>query len=251
MPIHRFNQSISPLFISIIEWSKNTTTRYDAHMPIELGINAKFVNSCCFRGDLNRQPFTGGGHKPVSYQRGGIPSGIRRMQKGFSLNTRIVLSETTRKPDNFWLFVIFIRETTMTALSACISKDCSNPAIHNNLGYTSTPTGIIAYHDGLPVAWIVLGFHKGQLNNRTHTSRFVDVAYYRATCHGVNLETLEADSLEQALQALEIMFSDLPHSVQKAELSRLFATRQPAQPLNKAKLQAHNPFARPAVEVAA
>ncbi|MBK8453614.1 MAG: hypothetical protein WAQ53_13570 [Thiofilum sp.] len=246
MPTVQKNQTISLQSFNFIELSKSTTPRYDAPMPIELGINAEIASSCNDRGDHNRQ-HAGGGHKPVSYPNGGM-SGVRRLQHGLDRNTRIVSSGATTTPDNSGCKLKLDRVTIMTALSACTSKAFAYPA---NLTYLDTQTGVIAYQDGLPVAWIVLGFHKGQLNNQPHTSRFVDVVYYRATYHGVNLETFEADSLEQALQALEVIFSDLPYITQKAELIRLFATPQPTQPLNKATLKANNPFTSPAVEVAA
>ncbi|MBK8454112.1 MAG: hypothetical protein WAQ53_07940 [Thiofilum sp.] len=198
---------------------------YDAPMPIELGINAEFADLCYICGDHYRQ-HAGGGHKPVSYPHGGM-SGVRRLQHGLDRNTRIVSTETTQVPDNFWSFVIFICEKTimgapsllsLLAYPLAVKPHYTAPKPHylpvaTPLVFTESPTGIIALLDRVPVAWIVCGYHHGAINKQPHTCHFVDVVYHRQTQRGVNLETLEADSIEDA----------------KAQLNRIFAPTHSTQ----------------------
>jgi hypothetical protein len=136
----------------------------------------------------------------------------------------------------------------MTALSACKTKAHAYPS---SCHFIDSPHGVLVYQNSLPVAWIVAGHHHGQVNNKPHTCTFIEVVYYRSTQHGVNLETFEADSIEQALQALNVLFSDLPALTQKAELTRLFAPAIPTTRLTLTSLKAHNPFTTPTQGVAA
>ena len=62
-----------------------------------------------------------------------------------------------------------------------------------------TDTGLHIYHSGLLVCWIVCGYHTGQSDNKIKHCDFVDVAYYRTTQRGVNLETADFDTLQEAL----------------------------------------------------
>lgn len=66
------------------------------------------------------------------------------------------------------------------------------------LTFTQSRTGLIAYQKGTPVAWIAQGYHRGQLDKRPHTCTFIDVVYHRQTQHGINLESADFDTLEQA-----------------------------------------------------
>jgi hypothetical protein len=189
-------------------------------MSIELGINAEFADFYHFRGDHNRQRSTGGGHKPVSYSHGGLLSGARGIQQGFSLNKRGVSSETLEVPDRFWLLLKLIRVKQMNAVPSFLSllayplaikPRFTVPTPHYQpvarpLLFAESPTGIIALLDRVPVAWIVSGYHHGAVDKRPYTCHFVEVAYHRQTVRGVNLETFEADSVEEAKAQLNKIF---------------------------------------------
>lgn len=197
-----------------------SSTGYDAPMSIELGINAEFADFYHFRGDHNRQHSTGGGHKPVGYTHGGILSGVRGLQQGFSLNKRGVSSETLEVPDNFWLLLKLIRVKQMNAVPSfssllayplAIKPRFTVPKAHykpvaSTLLFADSPTGIIALLDRVPVAWIVSGYHHGTIDNKPYTCHFVEVVYHRQTQRGVNLETFEAQSVEDAKQTLSQIF---------------------------------------------
>ncbi len=75
-----------------------------------------------------------------------------------------------------------------------------------DLVYESTPTGLIVHHGNSPVAWIYPGYHQGQIDGKPTTSKFVDVAYHRRTEHGVNLETRDFDTLQQAIDFITATF---------------------------------------------
>lgn len=64
--------------------------------------------------------------------------------------------------------------------------------------YQTTASGTIAYIGSKPVAWLYPGHHQGVINGEKRTIRFIDVAYHRATDHGVNLETSFYDSMDEA-----------------------------------------------------
>ncbi|WP_287602383.1 hypothetical protein [Thiothrix sp.] len=83
-----------------------------------------------------------------------------------------------------------------------------NRKVHvSPLVYKTTQTGFIGYLNGVPVAWVVQGYHNGQCNHAPRACTFVDVAYHRQTLHGVNLETLDFDTLSQAFDFLSQAFS--------------------------------------------
>ena len=75
-----------------------------------------------------------------------------------------------------------------------------------NLHLESTATGLWLKRDQQPLAWIVVGYHQGKIAKQTSCCHFVDVAYYRETQYGINLETADFDSLEQALAFLTTTF---------------------------------------------
>lgn len=83
-----------------------------------------------------------------------------------------------------------------------------NPAFVTkpSLRYDELPTGIIVYWRGLPVAWILSGYHTGQIDKQLKTCRFVDVVYRRKTNNGINLETLDCDTVEEAKAKLSHIF---------------------------------------------
>lgn len=70
----------------------------------------------------------------------------------------------------------------------------------------ATATGLIVYRDETPIAWIYAGYHNGVIDGVRTTCRFVDVAYHRQTEHGVNLETADFDTLEEALDFIRRTF---------------------------------------------
>ncbi|UJS23369.1 hypothetical protein [Thiothrix winogradskyi] len=75
------------------------------------------------------------------------------------------------------------------------------------LVFKQSRTGVIAYRKDTPVAWIVLGYHQGQVGGKPKTTTFVDVAYHRQTLHGINLETFECANLQDAKTALFTLFA--------------------------------------------
>lgn len=83
-----------------------------------------------------------------------------------------------------------------------------NRKVHvSALIYKASKTGFIAYLHGVPVAWVVQGYHQGQHNRQPKQCSFVDVAYHRQTQHGVNLETADFSSLQQAFDFLRGVFT--------------------------------------------
>jgi hypothetical protein len=222
MPIIQFIQSNPSQSIHFIELSETASPRYHAPMSIDFDINAEVASNQYFRGDLNR-PLSGGHSEPVSYSHGGVLSGVRRLQHGVSRKTRIVFSKTTMTPDNSGDTLKLNRVTIMTALSACNNgvlapNQTAKPtptAQSHSLRFVDNPNNtIIAYKQGSPVAWIVAGYHQGQLNKQPKICTFVDVAYHRTTQHGVNLETFEAQSVDQAKQVLNHLLVTPVYSVQ-------------------------------------
>lgn len=75
-----------------------------------------------------------------------------------------------------------------------------------SLTFRRTDTGMIVYQRRQPVAWIVQGYHSGQLNQQPKTCHFVDVAYHRQTTHGINLETLDFETMAQAVNFIHCVF---------------------------------------------
>lgn len=101
----------------------------------------------------------------------------------------------------------------------------------------ASATGLIVYRDDTPLAWIYAGYHNGTIDGKPATCRFVDVAYHRQTEHGVNLETADFDTLEQAIDFLQAEFSPNPMKVfygdwltfaEIAELAAIVLKRQSA-----------------------
>lgn len=72
------------------------------------------------------------------------------------------------------------------------------PKAPDHLHYQQTDTGLIAYLGTTPVAWLYPGYHSGQIDGNRRTVRFVDVAYHRQTAHGINLETADFQTLDEA-----------------------------------------------------
>ena len=76
----------------------------------------------------------------------------------------------------------------------------------NRLQLTVTETGLTAYLNGSPVAWIVPGFHDGQSNNEPLRCDFVDVAYFRQHRDGINMETADFLTLDDAISFVSGVF---------------------------------------------
>jgi hypothetical protein len=74
------------------------------------------------------------------------------------------------------------------------------------LQLTVTETGLTAYRDGSPVAWIVPGFHQGQSANERKRCDFVDVAYFRQHREGINMETADFLTLDEAISFISGVF---------------------------------------------
>jgi hypothetical protein len=74
------------------------------------------------------------------------------------------------------------------------------------LQITVTETGLMAYLNGSPVAWIVAGFHDGQSNNGPLRCDFVDVAYFRQQRTGINMETADFLTLDEAISFVSGVF---------------------------------------------
>ena len=68
------------------------------------------------------------------------------------------------------------------------------------LVFTRSRTGFIVYKKGTPLAWLVLGYHQGQLDNKPKLVKFVDVAYHRQTERGISMETAFFDTVAEAKQ---------------------------------------------------
>lgn len=78
---------------------------------------------------------------------------------------------------------------------------------HGSVQLVVSDTGLTAYVDGSPVAWIVPGYHQGQANNEPKRCDFVDVAYFRKTDNGVNMETADFLTLEEAVSFINAVFN--------------------------------------------
>lgn len=87
---------------------------------------------------------------------------------------------------------------------ACASTVCKIKL--QSLTFRRTDTGMIVYQHRQPVAWIVQGYHCGQLNQQPKTCHFVDVAYHRQTTHGINLETADFETMAQAVNFIHCVF---------------------------------------------
>jgi hypothetical protein len=76
----------------------------------------------------------------------------------------------------------------------------------NRLQHAYTETGLTVYLNGSPVAWVVPGYHQGQIANQHRRCDFVDVAYFRQHREGVNMETADFLTLEEAVNFIANVF---------------------------------------------
>lgn len=63
-----------------------------------------------------------------------------------------------------------------------------------------TQTGMLFYRGQNLVAWLVSGKHSGQSDGLPKECKFYDVAYYRLTQKGFNLETSDHLTLKEAFE---------------------------------------------------
>lgn len=75
------------------------------------------------------------------------------------------------------------------------------------LHIVASESGLIAYRNGAPLAWIVPGYHQDRTDYANPTRcDFVDVAYLRKTRQGINLETRDFATLEESITFINGVF---------------------------------------------
>jgi hypothetical protein len=155
--------------------------------------------------------------------------GMRGLQKEAIPNKRVVPVWTIETPGNFCQPLKSNEYETMNATNS-MGVSAQNPLqalarllptgtasyaplatsrrnrLNNRLQLTVTETGLTAYLNGAPVAWIVPGFHDGQANNEPLRCDFVDVAYFRQHRDGINMETADFLTLEDAISYISSVF---------------------------------------------
>ena len=114
----------------------------------------------------------------------------------------------------------------MTARST-MGKPAPYPLALNRLTFTNTPHGILATQNGAIVAWILAGYHHGSVNKQPHTCHFVEVVYRRKTVYGLNLETFDASSIEQAQDTLTALFASMTQQSLKPSAPKRISTLLP------------------------
>lgn len=178
--------------------------------------HAKFMDCYPTQRRQNRTDASGYA-KSLYFIERGLMSGSWGIQDGISRNNHVVdlcNDSRTRK-------VILqhaktykgniVMNATLSPVGASAYKPSGRVSIpaqsaRKPLTYRKTPNGLLVYRHGSPVAWIVSGFYKGQLNKQPKTSLFVDVAYYRHGCNGINLETFDCDTVQEAKASLSRIF---------------------------------------------
>ena len=177
--------------------------------------HAKFLDC---NPNLQRQNrySVGGCAKSLYFTKRGLMSGSWGIQDGISRNNHVVSCKDdcrTRKNCQLQkkLTGINVMNATLSTVGASAYKPSGRVSIpaqsaQKPLTYRKTPNGLLAYRHGSPVAWIVSGFYKGQLNKQPKTSLFVDVAYYRHGCNGINLATFDCDTVAAAKASLGRIF---------------------------------------------
>lgn len=78
--------------------------------------------------------------------------------------------------------------------------------LQGELSLSATDTGLVVYIGANPVCWIMTGYHLGQQDKQPKHCNFIDIAYFRQTQRGQNLETLEVETLPEALQFVADQF---------------------------------------------
>ena len=208
--------------IAKTELTNRATIRHTAPVGANHQQTAKFRDSYPNTWRQHRHNDAGGFFSPVDYASGFMP-GMRGLKHRCDGNKRVLCQVQNRitrqilpnpKPK--------LGAVTMTAM--LMGNAAQNPLARlphipllfpkagkkrkstADLVYESTPTGLIVHHGNSPVAWIYPGYHQGQIDGNPTTSKFVDVAYHRRTEHGVNLETRDFDTLQQAVDFITETF---------------------------------------------
>ena len=87
-----------------------------------------------------------------------------------------------------------------------LSSIALQSAHDTTLRQQATATGLIIWRGAYPIAWIYPGYHNGQSDKKPKHCDFVDVAYHRQTQRGVNLETADFYTLQEALEFIAETF---------------------------------------------
>ena len=222
-----FNQQQKPNYstrsFDFLELTNRATIRHTAPVGANHQQTAKFRDSFTHTRRQTRLDDAAGFFMPVDFAHSGFLPGMRGLKNLLGGNKRVVLlvdEKSTRQLCQ--IFESKLGAVTMTAIA--MGNTAQNPLARlphipllfpkagkkrkstADLVYESTPTGLIVHHENTPVAWIYPGYHQGQIDGKPTTSKFVDVAYHRRTEHGVNLETRDFDTLQQAIDFITATF---------------------------------------------
>lgn len=206
--------------------SKTTTSSYFSELTqkptyghtIPVGENhqqtARFWDSYPLIWRQTRHDEAAGFFMPVEFAHSGFMPGMRGLQNGVNRNKRVVFQVSDRITRQILPNPkIQFGAVNMTAITtgapahnplARLPHIPFAPAPHTPkaaspaIVFNKSRTGLIAYRKGTPLAWIVLGYHQGQLANQPKTVQFVDVAYHRQTPRGISMETAFFDTLQEA-----------------------------------------------------
>lgn len=206
-----------------LELTNRATIRHTAPVGANHQQTAKFWDCYTHIWRQHRQHDAGGFFSSVDYASGFMP-GMRGLQNGVNRNKRIAYQIGVNSTRQLLPNVkTESGELAMTAINV-MGNTAQNPLARlphipllfpkagkkrkstADLVYESTPTGLIVHHENTPVAWIYPGYHQGQIDGKPTTSKFVDVAYHRRTEHGVNLETRDFDTMQQAVDFITATF---------------------------------------------
>lgn len=198
-----------------LELTNRATIRHTAPVGANHQQTAKFRDSNPLTRRQTRHDDAAGFFMPVEYASGFMP-GMRGLQNGVNRNKRVVflvsdLSTRQLLPNQRNK----LGAVTMTAM--LMGNTAQNPLARlphipfapafpprkpdtGKLVFTRSRTGFIVYKKGTPLAWLVLGYHQGQLDNKPKLVKFVDVAYHRQTERGISMETAFFDTVAEAKQ---------------------------------------------------
>lgn len=175
---------------------------------------AKFWDSNPDTWRQNRQHDAGGFFTSVECASGFMP-GMRGLQDGVTpKQARRVPSERLEYPATLPHLKTQFGAVIMTAITmgntarSPLATLPTRKAASAQIVFNKSRTGLIAYRKGTPLAWLVLGYHQGQLNNQKKLVKFVDVAYHRQNDHGISMETAFFDTLPEAVAFIRTTFSN-------------------------------------------
>ena len=222
MPTIRLFQYKRALSFDFPELTRRATFRHTLPVGAKHRQTAKFWDSYPNTWRQHRHNDAGGFFVPVEYASGFMP-GMRGLKHRCDGNKRVLCQVQNRitrqilpnpKPK--------LGTTAMTAQTS-MGTYAQNPLARlphlplpakpkhkpasAQIVFNKSRTGFIAYQKGTPLAWLVLGYHSGQLNNQPKTVKFVDVAYHRQTDHGISMETAFFDTLQEAMQFVRATFN--------------------------------------------